>query len=55
VIRDDPRDALGALLAATLGDEGALALLALMGAGDPVASLGLQGLPVEFTAPPPAD
>ncbi|MFN8122157.1 MAG: hypothetical protein U0237_06960 [Thermoleophilia bacterium] len=51
--RDDPRDALGAVLAAALGDEGALALLALMGAGDPVAALGLQGLPVEISAPPP--
>lgn len=50
---DDPREALGALLAAALGDEGAMALLALMGADDPVAALGLEGLPPELSPPGP--
>jgi len=54
-VSDDPSAALGALLAARLGDEGALALLALMGADDPVGALGLHGLPVEVSRsdPPP--
>lgn len=53
--RDDPREALGTVLAAALGDEGALGLLALMGAEDPVAVLGLRRLPVEVSAPTPED